>query len=75
MALTGCGISAEDRPSPIAITPPSPPTGIEQPPAGALTVLVYFVRGDVLEPVERSVLATNFGTDGAAGAGIGSDPR
>lgn len=54
LTLPGCGVGVQDRPSPIAITPPSDQSASERRQGGALSVPVYFVRGARLEPVQRA---------------------
>lgn len=53
LTTTGCGVSAQEHPTPIAVARPAEPSepAVER---GALEVPVYFVRSADLEPVTRS---------------------
>ncbi len=52
--VAGCGVAPERRPIPIDLAPAAAPVE-SAPEAGPLTVVVYYIRGDRLEAVERAV--------------------
>lgn len=53
VALTGCGISAQDAPTSVATSSVPGQTRVEPVEPGELVLPVYFVRGSRLEPVQR----------------------